>query len=332
MLPARRRLHEGSLRRLDPAADHESPGDDYSVAAAEECDAGTMRSTSCDEHEAEQVEYEIPQAARASTSTSSASSLLSENSAGDAWREFDHSTEAGRLLHRLYAKVHNRPLAKYPKVRTQKSDKPKPSWCNVQPLATNPHEASWRQERVQALSVPKAPSMRSRERPAPILFAPKRKSLSSIQKEHLGDAEERRRVRPLPRKAVSTEFEKRRLAIHFQFKGGKALPKEGIAEPIAGNIPLSLITGKPTRHGKLPREKAQRRAQAVEEERRTLEAEFDECAGDIDALRAKLEKAEASHGGVRGAASLKSELQQRLSDMQRIDELLLGLPETSVSR
>lgn len=47
------------------------------------------------------------------------------------------------------------------------------------------------------------------------------------------------------RRGRNTEAEKRKLALLFALKGGHALPEAGMPESLAGEVPLSLLTGRP---------------------------------------------------------------------------------------
>lgn len=99
---------------------------------------------------------------------------------------------------------------------------------------------------VDAAAVARHDATRPRpQRPAPAAVPAvdqiaKRRSKAAIDQENVAlDAP----AAPLS-KGRNTEAEKRRLQSLFTFKGGKALPAAGLAEPVVGQLPLSLITGR----------------------------------------------------------------------------------------
>jgi hypothetical protein len=62
----------------------------------------------------------------------------------------------------------------------------------------------------------------------------------------------------------STAVEKRRLQLQFQFKGGKALPAGASGDALVGEVPMSLVVGKPSVGGVAER---RHRARGVREGR-----------------------------------------------------------------
>jgi hypothetical protein len=256
------------------------------------------------------------------------------NPYGEAWQEFEQDTAAGRLLRRVYARPHNRPLESYPAVRVRASEGDKPTWCNLKPAALDPRQDGTCKARQQRVAVPNplpAPEARA---PA-ILGVARRKPAQAIAQEAEREAADQPAARPLPRKAVSTDFEKRRLAVINQFKGGKALPAAGLAEPLAGQIPLSLLTGKPGREAY--RAAAERGAarQRAEEERLALEQhqlaqDFDDAHAEVRNLKQLLDLAEPSHAASRRVAELKHQLQRKVCELRNIDELITHIKGVSL--
>ncbi len=256
------------------------------------------------------------------------------NPYGEAWQEFEHDTAAGRLLRRVYARAHNRPLESYPAVRVRASESDKPTWCNLKPAALDPRQGGECKARQQRVAVPNplpAPEARA---PA-ILGVARRKPAQVIAQEAEREAADQPAARPMPRKAVSTDFEKRRLAVINQFKGGKALPAAGLAEPLAGQIPLSLLTGKPGREAY--RAAAERGAarQRAEEERLVLEQhqltqDFDNAHAEVRNIQQLLDLAEPSNAASRRVAELKHQLQRKVCELRNIDELITHVKGVSL--
>mmetsp|Transcript_24210 Transcript_24210/g.77311 ORF Transcript_24210/g.77311 Transcript_24210/m.77311 type:complete len:374 (-) Transcript_24210:149-1270(-) len=246
---------------------------------------------------------------------------------GSGWQEFDSSTEAGRLLRRLYSQGHNKPLPKYPALRLRSNAedcKSRPKWSHVQPNAEDPRHETERRQRERAVVIPR-PRREALRRAAAISLVQRRKSHTRI----LTEQRESPVVYqvPQPRKAISTDFEKRRLALHFQFKGGKALPEAGTTAPMPGQIPLSLITGKP--NARLARQARERKAasdrERVQTERASLENEFDSFADEVDLLSAHLDAAMAHPGGHRAVAALRERIQDRVDALRGLDDLIGSL-------
>jgi len=236
---------------------------------------------------------------------------------GDSWKSFDSNSEAGRILRRLYAAgKHNAPLVKYPKVRRKKNAVPpgQEVWGR-----SDPTKGIDKRERERKLVIPK-PTKPQKPNPAPILSISRRKNITEIQKMHESIEEDRRLNHPRARKAVSTEMEKRRLAMQFQFKGGKALPENGTSQPIEGHIPLSLITGKPTRLDYKQKEEKKKEI-ALLAEKKCLENDFDSVAKEVESLRQSLDFL-GPRATAKQIAHLRSELKSRVDEMQNINDLL----------
>lgn len=286
---------------------------------------------SCEDYEFREVDG-LPE-----TPVTTASSVLSRgrksqvsiddrevaNPNGDAWKEFDHDSEAGRMLRKLYAGArHNAPLASYPQLKTRSRQLKPESWFTGK-LGIDPRKETERRKREQSVDVPRP--LREEIKPVPaIYFVPKRKPHERIEEEQRRIAEERAIERPLPRKAISTETEKRRLAMQFQFKGGKALPESGTIEPIQGNIPLSLISGKPSKAQlrRSQQSRSQTLAAARVQQRQRLEEDFDQVHREVQALKYQMENLDGSHGAAKQIANIRAEIHQRLGELEAIDTLL----------
>lgn len=236
----------------------------------------------------------------------------------ESWRAFDSDTEAGRLLRQLYG-GRAKPVINYPKVRTKKRAPAGafiPGGGKVESDARKPKASN------KKVAVPKrAPSY---EPVAPIHFAPRRKAAAEIEAELRKVDEEKQRYRPVPRRAISTEREKARVQNVFQFKGGKALPESGMSMPIEGQLPLSMLTGKPV--------KARRGGAAASSTSRTIPAPaevlelqelFDKVMGEIVERKdfvADMEKAGAADPALRNR--VKREIAVRVTELERIDGLI----------
>lgn len=250
----------------------------------------------------------------------------------DAWQEFSNDSEAGRLLRRLYAGTPNQPLPSYPQVHVRRKvageGPPAAAWAGGK-LGVDPRQGSERRARERSVVVPRRKSAVVAR--AAILDAPRRKSMDRIALDRAEIARARKVDRPRPSKPISTETEKRRLALQFQFKGGKALPEAGTAQPIEGHVPLSLIQGKPSASMvSLRQQRADRkREQDGQQRKRQLEDDFDAVAGEVAELRGRIEALGSSNGANKAVGTLKQELSMRVSEMHNIDDMLLDIASGS---
>ena len=163
-----------------------------------------------------------------------------------AWQAFDTSTEAGRMLKKLYGSSAGHPNIAYPKLTTKpRKQMPKFIPGGAKLDATDARSNSHRREKASTVE----PWRKKYERPSykPIDFVARKRNTAQID-EILEDMSMRNAAYRPPRvNGSSTDAEKARLQEIAQFGGGKALPDE-------------MTLGKTT----LPSE---RRAQALEEAR-----------------------------------------------------------------
>lgn len=108
-------------------------------------------------------------------------------------------------------------------------------------MGVDPRKATIKRSGIDA---PKVGRAARRRRPAPIEAVRRRKAKASIMQERSKRDQELMRYRPPLTRPVATDTNKRYLQAQFQFKGGKALPEAGLLQPVEGNLPMTLITGK----------------------------------------------------------------------------------------
>ncbi|GBG31320.1 Hypothetical Protein FCC1311_075432 [Hondaea fermentalgiana] len=322
-----------ALERLTLASANSESHENADGDARLEYEIDAQESNNSDEEVASQRSPETPATQCSMRSRKSRISIEERevtNPHGAAWKEFEHDSEAGRMLRKLYAGGrHNAPLASYPKFRSKSRELKPNSWFMGKPLV-DPRERTDRRDREQRVQAPRPKRTVSKPMPA-ILSVPKRKPLDRIEEDQRRIEEDRAVERPRPCKAISTETEKRRLAMHFQFKGGKALPETGTIAPIQGNIPLSLISGKPTKSvlRRSQREKAEAEFNARRQHREQLEQDFEQVHEEVQVLKAQIENVEGSNSSARLLAHIRSELRQRLSELENIDSLLREEKDTA---
>lgn len=249
----------------------------------------------------------------------------------EAWKRFGYHSEAGRLLRQLYGGGKERFRVRYPKVKKDESlVNPREAgiWRNLRSDQVDPKSNSDRRAREKRVHVPK-PRMK-RSEAAKIDCVPRRKSYAKIQKE-LGEVErEVRHFRPKATRAVSTETEKRRLALCNQFKGGKGVPQCSSLCAVSKNIPLHLVTGKLTNAAMKTIEAAKREKEAQQrekkvEEKRRLEQQFEDVSRNVEGIQKRIEACQGKPNCTRSVGRLRQELSERFAEMQRIDEILQAL-------
>ena len=222
---------------------------------------------------------------------------------------------------------------RYPKVKRDANlvdPKDAGVWTNGRPDQVDPRSKSERREREKRVQVPRVKLKATGDTPRAIDRVPRRKTKSRIDQE-LGEMErEAMHFRPKPGRAVSTETEKRRLALCNQFMGGKALPQSGTLLASSTNIPLHLVTGKLTKGAMKSIEAAkQARAESRKEEeakaKREFEREFEEVSNQVSVIQRRIEACQGKPNCMRSIGRLRQELSERIAEMQRIDQILQGL-------
>ena len=183
-----------------------------------------------------------------------------------AWQAFDTSTEAGRMLKKLYGGAAGHPNIAYPKLTTKpRKQTPKFIPGGAKLDASDARSNSRRREKASTVE----PWRKKYARPSykPIDFVARKRNTAAID-EILEDMSMRNAAYRPPRvNGSSTDAEKARLQEIAQFGGGKALPDE-------------MTLGKTT----LPSE---RRAQLLEEAR--VEREWRKRRGVVEEPAAPVE-------------------------------------------
>ena len=142
----------------------------------------------------------------------------------NAWQAFDTSTEAGRMLKKLYGNAAGHPNIAYPKLTTRPRKTAPKFIPGGAKLGVDARSNSNRRERASAVE----PWRKKYERPKyhPIQFVSKKRNTRAID-EILEDMSMRNNAYRPPRvNGSSTDAEKARLQEIAQFGGGKALPDE----------------------------------------------------------------------------------------------------------
>jgi hypothetical protein len=115
------------------------------------------------------------------------------------------------------------------------------------------------------------------------------------------------------------ELEKTKLQMCFQFKGGKALPEEGLPGKSVSQVPLNLILRKPARRtGASNASEANEIYSQNRRRMRDLEASFDKVMADIDSAKKQLSNAR----GAKIKADLLSELDTLITESKTLDDLI----------
>ena len=142
-----------------------------------------------------------------------------------AWQAFDTSTEAGRMLKKLYGGAAGHPNIAYPKLTTKpRKHQPKFIPGGAKLDASDARSNSHRREKASTVE----PWRKKYSRPTykPIDFVARKRNTAAID-EILEDMSMRNAAYRPPRvNGSSTDAEKARLQEIAQFGGGKALPDE----------------------------------------------------------------------------------------------------------
>lgn len=238
-----------------------------------------------------------------------------------SWKRFGYNTEAGKLLYKLYSGERPNNTVRYPKLKLRKdrfSVDGAERWRSG--TAFLPRQSNRRHVKV--------PKVRHREEDVPeIELMPKRKSRSKIEQELRQRRDEAVSFRPAPTRVISTEVEKRRLALSNQFKGGKVLPTEGTAAPIATNVPLHLVTQRLTsgamrgiESAKLAKYEKQQSEQS--QQREHLETQFEQLAERVTTIKGKIEESQFKPSASRILGGLRQQMTDCIFEMKRIDDIL----------
>jgi len=252
-----------------------------------------------------------------------------EEEPSDAWKEFDTSTEAGRLLRKLYG-AKSAPKIVYPKVKVAKrGDENRKPWHRGG-IKDDPRKSRGIKQRERTVKAPIVGRGPKPEKVPAIHFAAKRKPKREIDAEKEIARKERAEFRPLIRKPITTDTEKRRLAAQFQFKGGTASWHQ---QPIKGNVPLGLIVHRTNKASERLREQRKKNAENLVKKQQELEKEefrsmFRTVSSEVDQLKASIRACEGNPSAVRKLGKLKGELVSRLVELRELDETLRNIDKS----
>jgi hypothetical protein len=209
----------------------------------------------------------------------------------DLWKKVGRESEAGKLLFKLF-KVPNKPLVYYPPVTTKKAPLPfetKRTVSAPKPIVDYPALKPKPGKKLHAIDL-----------------ISRRKPRSAI--------EEETKVAPRPkypgRPGVDREEMKTQLQDKFQFSTG-ALPKQ-VMMPATEAIP-----------GEVRARRREKPKPKVEPEADSLESMFDQIVKEIEERQTFLqEMEELGECTEEVEARIKAEIVERISDLQKIRELM----------
>ena len=147
-----------------------------------------------------------------------------------SWKVFDNTTEAGRLLKKLYGVNHHiNHTVTYPKLKLKPSNKPfRSEWREVGGLAgkNDPTKIYFNKEKANAVKIPKV-GLRGIATPLQINeVRPLKKTETLCKIDVERNALIKTKYRPSNYNYTSSEKEKNNLRKVFEYKGGFALPVE----------------------------------------------------------------------------------------------------------
>lgn len=192
------------------------------------------------------------------------------------------------------------------------------------------------------VSVPKVGTAKSKQHSSTGVlprFRSGRRTKQAINQSHEQCRLHREEYRPMPCKPIATDTEKRRLQAQFTFKGGKVLPAKVSVAPIAGHIPLHLITGKKanragskTLRNRSSKQQQGKRGGKQKGSRASYEQMFDQLLEEIEHRKSRIDqlhKAAAARTGGRMSVkeqvlerTLQNEIRSRVNDMEKIDKFI----------
>jgi len=159
----------------------------------------------------------LPAKLRATANLHGDSLKLADNSAGasqqENWKSFDSSSEAGRLLAKLYGNQY-KPQIQYPQLKKRNPNSmPHNSGWHPTGKANNvdPRTAKFNKKKANSVNVPSV-GRTQRQQFAAVDLVPKRKSAASCQAALDAAAPKMAAYRPPNMHAYSSDFEKDRLA------------------------------------------------------------------------------------------------------------------------
>eukprot|EP01138_Halocafeteria_seosinensis_P010461 gb/GECG01010681.1/.p1 GENE.gb/GECG01010681.1/~~gb/GECG01010681.1/.p1 ORF type:complete len:365 (+),score=71.69 gb/GECG01010681.1/:1-1095(+) len=238
----------------------------------------------------------------------------------DAWKAFA-GTEAGRLLSRIYGG--NKPQVNVPAPKTRTTSEPRPDFIPAGGMPeADARTATFNREEIRNMDVPQVGVKKSKPK-APIeANDSRRRNLENIKR---FESEQRRKAEgtaePL-RKPVATETEKRKLQSLNQYKGGKSLPEELTQQPLRGNIPLSMITGKKNKNRRA--NVSYQRDDGKSKELREMDQLHAKIIGEINERNQYIEELEQidERKAREEMGIIKLEVQERVKDLKRLEKLM----------
>ncbi|KXZ47974.1 hypothetical protein GPECTOR_31g336 [Gonium pectorale] len=212
-----------------------------------------------------------------------------------AWKQFGRDNPAGKALYKLYNKDATKQLGNaYHNKNKVVHDKKLATGWTPPPVAEPPRPKPQRPQ----VEVPKFPR-RIEYETARVDFIPRRRPLEVIQREIDAEYDRMRSApQPPPNRPLLDEKEKSRLAELMRYRGKlPAITPEQLAE--------------------------QRKHAPRKTERQQLEEMFEQIVGEINERREFLRDLEAA-GRLRleTVHTVRAEIQQRVTELQRVDELL----------
>jgi len=243
----------------------------------------------------------------------------------NAWKAFDTSTDAGRLLKQIYGS--KGPPVNVPLPRKSKSSRiPMEGWRPVanKPGQVDPRQATRSVEDERRVAIPH--KARAESTFARIDFV-ERKRGGAVINEELGDLKMRSEAYRPPHQRPMDAAEKDRLSEINAFRGGKGLPSELTAVPL-DVLPSELLsrakeadrlTKVRRRRAGLPEEDAPRPKAKTGGLPGAKGALAEQLLGEIEERRAHLAEMEAM-GLVSGSErQIASEINARANELRRLD-------------
>jgi len=184
-----------------------------------------------------------------------------EHNNQENWRSFDSSSEAGRLLAKLYGNQY-KPAINYPTLKKRSTNSMANNSGKWHPTGKgsvrgeDPRVAKFNKTKAMNVNVPRV-GQRQRANYAAVDLVPRKKNAASCQLAIEDTMPKMSSYRPPHMHAFSSDEEKARLSEVFTHKGGAALPKE-LTHPV-GPMP-SEIRQRQAEAQRIEEAKARRRA------------------------------------------------------------------------
>uniref|UniRef100_A0A7S4MSU8 Uncharacterized protein n=1 Tax=Odontella aurita TaxID=265563 RepID=A0A7S4MSU8_9STRA len=260
------------------------------------------------------------------------------------WRVFQHDTEAGRLLSRLYGvQPGGKPQINYPKLKTRKScSTERAHWKSPGQGEVDRKRAGFDRRRAASVSVPKVGSaVRRGETASAVTFIPRRKNEVACHEDLACIESVRHTFRPPNRSEYSTDREKDRLNELFTYGGGVALPEElTLPEaPLPSEEKHRRVEARRVEKAKCRRQARRNRGSKEDEDdlsddsslSNSRESEamsdkghndrmFDQVLGEIEERRMFQFSMEEASSGALTRAQIADEISSRMKELVKLDE------------